>query len=289
MKDVIIKIYPNGQVFLADNNLGYVGEHISRNLVIKMEEFIDGVALLEIEKESDEKPEKEVLTLDKQENTYILPIYESLLTAKEIKMQLVIMIDEKVIFKSEMFKFKVGNSINAKDREFLEEYANNVFKIEEKIKEVNNLLEDLNIKVESGYFNGKDGEIGPAGPKGKDGELVFNDLTPEQKETLRGPQGIQGERGIQGPKGDKGDTGEQGPQGLQGVKGEKGEQGDVGPIGPIGPKGDTGEQGIQGIPGENGADGYTPIKGTDYFTESDKQELITSILATFTDAEEVYY
>lgn len=33
-----------------------------------------------------------------------------------------------------------------------------------------------------------------------------------------------------------------------------------------GEKGETGEKGEQGIQGENGADGYTPVKGTDYFT-----------------------
>ena len=37
-----------------------------------------------------------------------------------------------------------------------------------------------------------------------------------------------------------------------------------------GPKGDTGEQGPQGIQGEAG---YTPQKGIDYFTDSDKQEI----------------
>lgn len=52
--------------------------------------------------------------------------------------------------------------------------------------------------------------------------------------------------------------------GSKGIQGEKGE------------KGDTGEQ---GVPGERGADGYTPVKGTDYFTEEDKTELVNSILA----------
>ena len=54
-----------------------------------------------------------------------------------------------------------------------------------------------------------------------------------------------------GEKGDKGDTGE---QGLQGIQGEKGD------------------------PGATGADGKTPVKGTDYFTEEDKTELVTSVL-----------
>lgn len=39
------------------------------------------------------------------------------------------------------------------------------------------------------------------------------------------------------------------------------------------PQGDKGEQ------GETGADGYTPIKGTDYFTESEIQQIKSDILA----------
>lgn len=38
-----------------------------------------------------------------------------------------------------------------------------------------------------------------------------------------------------------------------------------------GDKGDKGEQGKQGV---QGADGYTPVKGTDYWTEVDKNEIV---------------
>lgn len=129
---------------------------------------------------------------------------------------------------------------------------------------------------------GLQGEVGPAGPQGPQGEP--------------GPAGKDGVDGAPGPKGDKGDTGERGMQGEQGPKGDKGDPGEVGPQGPAGeqgPKGDTGEagpqgiqgpkgdtgdigpQGPQGIQGEQGpqgpagADGHTPVKGTDYLTESD--------------------
>ena len=82
---------------------------------------------------------------------------------------------------------------------------------------------------------------------------------------------------LKGDKGDTGETGpqgEQGPQGLQGPKGEQGEQGIQGPIGPQGPK---------------GTDGKTPVKGVDYFTEADKQELVQDVLNALPNAEEVSF
>ena len=66
-------------------------------------------------------------------------------------------------------------------------------------------------------------------------------------------------QGPQGPQGDKGDTGPQGP---------KGDTGDTGPAGPA---------------------GYTPVKGTDYFTEEDKTEMVNAVLAALPAAEGVSY
>ena len=60
------------------------------------------------------------------------------------------------------------------------------------------------------------------------------------------------------------------PRGEQGIKGEKGDKGDKGDTGPQGEKGEQGIQGIQGVPGK---DGYTPVKGVDYFTEEDIEGL----------------
>ena len=54
---------------------------------------------------------------------------------------------------------------------------------------------------------------------------------------------------------------------LQGPAGPQGATGATGPEGPQGEKGDT------GAAGPAGADGKTPVKGTDYFTEADKQEI----------------
>jgi hypothetical protein len=56
------------------------------------------------------------------------------------------------------------------------------------------------------------GPEGPQGPKGADGTMSFDELTEEQRESLRGPQGK---------------TGPQGPQGIQGIQGPKGDKGDL--------------------------------------------------------------
>lgn len=118
----------------------------------------------------------------------------------------------------------------------------------------------------------------------------------------KGERGEQGPAGVKGDKGDKGDAGATGPRGERGIQGEQGIPGEIGPIGPRGPqgdkgeKGDNGEQGPQGEPGKdgvdgkNGADGYTPIKGVDYFDGkdgADGQDGYTPIRGTdyWTDAD----
>jgi hypothetical protein len=78
------------------------------------------------------------------------------------------------------------------------------------------------------------GPQGPEGKKGVDGTVEFNELTAEQLEMIRGPQGIQGPVGPEGPVGPKGQDGTvafddltdaqremiRGPQGIQGIQGE---------------------------------------------------------------------
>ena len=60
-------------------------------------------------------------------------------------------------------------------------------------------------------------------------------------------------------------------------------------VGPAGPQGERGLQGIQGQTGPVGPAGYTPIRGTDYWTDADKQEIINAVIASFTDGNEVSY
>lgn len=52
--------------------------------------------------------------------------------------------------------------------------------------------------------------------------------------------------------------------------GEKGEKGDTGARGE---KGETGEKGEKGDKGDTGAAGYSPVRGTDYWTDADKAEI----------------
>lgn len=61
----------------------------------------------------------------------------------------------------------------------------------------------------------------------------------------------------------------------------KGEKGDTGAQGPQGEKGDTGAQGPQGDKGDTGGtgpSGYTPVRGTDYWTAQDKTQIVSDVL-----------
>lgn len=69
---------------------------------------------------------------------------------------------------------------------------------------------------------------------------------------------------IKGIKGDKGE---------QGLPGKDGEPGKDGLPGAPGKDGKDGEPGPKGDKGEPGADGYTPLRGTDYWTAADIAEI----------------
>lgn len=48
-------------------------------------------------------------------------------------------------------------------------------------------------------------------------------------------------------------------------------------------------KGDKGDTGEKGQDGKTPVKGTDYYTEADKKEIVESVLEALPSSEEVSY
>ena len=64
-----------------------------------------------------------------------------------------------------------------------------------------------------------------------------------------------------------------GPKGDTGAKGEPGEKGDPGERGADGAPGKDGAKGADGLPGKDGADGKTPVKGVDYFTAAEVEQV----------------
>ena len=148
---------------------------------------------------------------------------------------------------------------------------------------------------------GAKGETGSTGPTGADG--VTPTIGTNGNWYLGETDTGKPSRGEKGDKGDKGNPGAKGEPGETGPKGPTGPQGETGPQGPTGPAGDNGAPGANGVTptiGENGnwylgetdtgkpsrgekgdkgdkgaqgEPGETPIKGTDYFTEADKQEI----------------
>ena len=155
--------------------------------------------------------------------------------------------------------------------------------------------------------NGNKGESGYTPVKGvdyfdgKDGTMTFEDLTDEQRASLKGDKGDAGSNGVScthswngttltvtsasgtssaNLKGDKGDKGE------QGIQGERGPQGDTGPTGP---KGDQGIQGIQGPKGDTGAQGATGPAGPTgpqgpayTLNDTDKANIAAAVKASMT-------
>jgi len=147
-------------------------------------------------------------------------------------------------------------------------------------------------------LKGEKGDTGETGPKGEPGDSAYeiavnNGFEGTEEEWLaslhingdgEGQVGADGksayeiavDNGFEGTeiewlaslKGIKGDTGETGPQGPKG---------DTGETGPQGPKGDKGDIGPQGETGPAGQNGTTPVKGVDYFTQADIDNIVAQV------------
>lgn len=165
--------------------------------------------------------------------------------------------------------------------------------------------------------DGANGETGPAGPQGLKGA---DGITPHigdngnwylgATDTGKPSRGEKGEKGDTGAAGSRGEAGPQGAPGKDGVDGKPGATGADGVTphigdnghwyigstdtgkpsrGVAGAKGSDGANGKDGAQGEKGADGKTPIRGTDYWTAADKQEIVNDVLAALPDGTEVSY
>ena len=149
---------------------------------------------------------------------------------------------------------------------------------------------------------GDPGATGPAGPQGPAG-VPGKDGAPG-KDGVDGKPGAAGTDGITPHIGDNGnwyigstDTGKpsRGATGTPGKDGAKGDPGTPGAAGPAGAPGKDGAPGAQGAQGEKGdkgdpgTPGKTPVRGTDYWTAADKQEIVNSVIAALPDGTEVSY
>lgn len=138
-------------------------------------------------------------------------------------------------------------------------------------------------------INGVDTSLPSRGEKGDTGEkgdpFTYADFTPEQLDALKGETGATGADGYTPVKGVDYFDGADGKDGIDGKDGMSVTHSWNGTVLTVtsasgtdsvdlkGDKGDKGEKGDPGTPGADGADGFTPVRGTDYWTESDKAEI----------------
>ena len=276
-KDINIKVLSNSMIILDKTVLGISGENLQGKIIFNFEEFVDGVAWLEIEKENGEKG---YIQMTKENKTYTLEIKSSLLNqAGYIYMQLRITQDENVngipVFKSKKFYVEVLNAINATTT--IEDDYPSIIDIVNTKQDKLTAGENITIKdnvisanvegtVNKTYVDEQDTKTLESAKQYADNQVptIVETYVTEHKEELRGEKGDTGPQGEQGPKGDtgdtgpqglKGDTGETGPQGPQGVQGKQGPQGEQGIQGPAGPQGEKGADGKNGINGKDGTNG----------------------------------
>lgn len=159
--------------------------------------------------------------------------------------------------------------------------------------------------------NGEDGADGVSVTHSWSGTtLIMTSASGTTSTNLKGDKGDTGEKGEQGLQGPKGETG------ATGEKGDKGDKGDTGATGTAGKNGTdgvgissvtqtttssedggtnvitvtktdgttstfsvkNGSKGSTGATGTSGKDGYSPVKGKDYWTNEDKAEIIDEVI-----------
>ncbi len=90
-------------------------------------------------------------------------------------------------------------------------------------------------------------------------------------------------------KGEKGDKGDTGASGKDGISATHSWNGTVLTITSASGTSSADLKGAKGDKGADGKDGYTPVKGTDYWTATDKAEIVAEVLAQLPNGSEVSY
>lgn len=172
--DIIISVNAKtGEIYKSAPVLGINGENVAGQIIVEFFNgaFVDGTAKLDIQRGKETGYVE--MTKDAVTKTYRLEIKSSLLAVVGIiKMQVNITQAKKgeeiPVFKSKVFELNVEESIEA-SAQIPEEYPTWIETANAKIAEMNALMDDMEQKVESGYFNGKDGKDGKDGANGADG------------------------------------------------------------------------------------------------------------------------
>ena len=150
-------------------------------------------------------------------------------------------------------------------------------------------------------IEGTKGEPGEPGKDGVSPTVSTAATTGGTKVTITDAKGSHefvvkdGSNGKDGTNGKDGADGKPGAAGADGVTPHIGDNGnwylggtDTGKPS-RGATGVPGKDGAKGDPGAAGQDGHTPVKGTDYWTAADKQEIVNDVLAALPDGTEVAY
>ena len=172
------------------------------------------------------------------------------------------------------------------------------------------IITDLKGTKEVIISNGEQGPVGPQGipgQDGQDGQPGADGLSPTAtvesnsdgavititdakgtttSQIYNGSNGLPGQDGLDGQDGfsptvELTDTETGVTLTITDINGAKTATVNDGVAGPQGPAGPAGKDGV------NGQDGYTPVRGTDYWTENDKTEIVNSVLAALPAAEGV--
>lgn len=239
MKNLIVNVSRETRmVTLPKQFIAIDGENLQSKLVFTfIDEFVDGQARLEYEING----EKNYILLSKENDTYSMLVKNVMTKEGQIDMQLVITEgtneEEIPVFKSNKFYLYCNSSINA---------------VEEAPDGYELWIEQANVKLNQ--------------IDNIDIDLKDNVLTITKKDGTQISENVKGETGPEGP------AGPEGPEGPEGPKGETALTVNVGSVETVDfdtpasvTNVGTDKDLILDFKLPKGKDGYTPVKGKDYF------------------------